>query len=153
MAKTLCKLPRRELRSNIGEVQNSATSEYFVCQACSRITSMANQVCKPKALVVNAVKPAPQPDSANDASLDQAVGVGVQYFDDFSELVASNKRAFSDGSPENDLESMPSNVTKFKPIRKNKSHKKRIKKLAKIQKKQDKIQRKLEKQFLKLASS
>ncbi len=114
---------------------------------------MANQVCKPKALVVNAVKPATQPDSANDASLDEAVGVGVQYFDDFSDSAANKNRAHEGSSSNIEMGTTPSNVTKFKPLSKKKSHKKRIKKLAKIQKKQDKIQRKLEKQFLKLASS
>lgn len=56
MAKRFCKMDRREIASQLGEIHQLVAAPKYLCRACARASSSKGSLCKPQAIPAIKVK-------------------------------------------------------------------------------------------------
>ena len=59
MAKRLCKMNRKQIASNLGDIHRLVVAPKFVCRSCARSSATKNTLCKPAAIPPQACQTKP----------------------------------------------------------------------------------------------
>ncbi|EGA68339.1 hypothetical protein VISI1226_18736 [Vibrio sinaloensis DSM 21326] len=68
MAKRLCKMNRKQIAENLGEIHRLVVEPKFVCRSCARSASSSSNLCKPAAI---------PPQQCQDKPLEQQRSCGL----------------------------------------------------------------------------
>lgn len=135
MAKRLCKLNRRDIADQLGDIHRLVSAPKFLCRSCARSSADKEALCKPAAI---------PPQSCQNKPIAEQKQCGL-----LAEALSDKASLSTLIEPVTEVESV--SKADFKRVKKQaKQQKKQYKKLKKVLKKQQKLlkkHRKLEGKF------
>lgn len=73
MAKSLCKMNRKQIAENLGEIHRLVSDSKYVCRSCARSSSVKDTLCKPAAIPPQACQNQPIAQQKSCALLAEAL--------------------------------------------------------------------------------
>ncbi|WP_070970925.1 hypothetical protein [Vibrio sonorensis] len=150
MAKRFCKLNRRDIIANLGEIHSLVTEPKYLCRSCARSSSSKSSLCKPAAIPPASCQNKPLEQQKECGLLAEALALSATENQVKEESIVVESLAVD---PQESLtqQAAPVNKKVLKKAKKTaKKQKKHLKKLNKVFKKQRKLlnkQKKLEGKF------
>ncbi|BDP28981.1 hypothetical protein [Vibrio vulnificus] len=74
MTKRFCKMDRREIASQLGEIHQLVAAPKYLCRSCARASSSKSSLCKPQA--IPSLKSKAKPMSVKAAALPEPIAEG-----------------------------------------------------------------------------